>query len=83
MTVGLLMGFVLVQETSLGASYFLDPNILASFAMWAVYVLLLLGAARHWTARPQGRLRLRRGAGRDDGRLGRQLLQPGAQVRSQ
>ena len=42
MTVGLLIGFVLVQETSLGASYFLDPNILASFAMWVVYVTLLL-----------------------------------------
>ena len=42
MTVGLLMGFVLVQETSVGASYFLDPNILASFAMWIVYVTLLL-----------------------------------------
>ncbi len=42
MTVGLLIGSVLVQETSLGASYFLDPNILASFAMWLVYVTLLL-----------------------------------------
>jgi ABC-type uncharacterized transport system permease subunit len=42
MTVGLLIGSVLVQETSLGASYFLDPNILASFAMWIVYVTLLL-----------------------------------------
>jgi ABC-type uncharacterized transport system permease subunit len=42
MTVGLLMGFVLVQESSIGASYFLDPNILASFAMWIVYVTLLL-----------------------------------------
>lgn len=42
MTVGLLIGFVLVQQTSLGASYFLDPNILASFAMWIVYVTLLL-----------------------------------------
>jgi ABC-type uncharacterized transport system permease subunit len=42
MTVGLLLGSVLVQETSLGASYFLDPNILASFAMWIVYVTLLL-----------------------------------------
>jgi len=42
MTVGLLIGAVLVQETSLGASYFLDPNILASFAMWIVYVTLLL-----------------------------------------
>ncbi|MGB7266312.1 MAG: cytochrome c biogenesis protein CcsA [Terracidiphilus sp.] len=42
MTVGLLIGTVLVQQTSLGASYFLDPNILASFAMWIVYVTLLL-----------------------------------------
>jgi ABC-type uncharacterized transport system permease subunit len=42
MTVGLLIGFVLVQETSVGASYFLDPNILASFAMWIVYATLLL-----------------------------------------
>ena len=41
MTVGLLIGVVLVQETSLGASYFLDPNILASFAMWIVYATLL------------------------------------------
>jgi ABC-type uncharacterized transport system permease subunit len=42
MTVGLIIGSVLVQETALGASYFLDPNILASFAMWIVYVALLL-----------------------------------------
>jgi ABC-type uncharacterized transport system permease subunit len=42
MTVGLLIGSVLVQETSLGASYFLDPNIIASFFMWIVYVTLLL-----------------------------------------
>jgi ABC-type uncharacterized transport system permease subunit len=42
MTVGLLIGSVLVQETSLGASYFLDPNILASFVMWIVYATLLL-----------------------------------------
>jgi ABC-type uncharacterized transport system permease subunit len=41
MTVGLLIGSVLVQETSLGASYFLDPKVMASFAMWVVYVLLL------------------------------------------
>jgi ABC-type uncharacterized transport system permease subunit len=41
MTVGLLIGAVLVQETSLGASYFLDPKVVASFAMWGVYVLLL------------------------------------------
>lgn len=41
MTVGLILGAVLVQETSLGAAYFLDPKVLASFAMWGVYVLLL------------------------------------------
>jgi ABC-type uncharacterized transport system permease subunit len=42
MTVGLIIGAVLVQQTSLGAAYFLDPNILASFVMWIVYVTLLL-----------------------------------------
>jgi ABC-type transport system involved in cytochrome c biogenesis permease subunit len=41
MTVGLIIGSVLTQETPLGASYFLDPKVLASFASWAVYVLLL------------------------------------------
>jgi ABC-type uncharacterized transport system permease subunit len=42
MTVGLIIGSVLVQQTALGASYFLDPNIIASFVMWIVYVMLLL-----------------------------------------
>ncbi len=41
MTVGLLLGVVLVQESALGAAYFLDPKVLASFAMWGLYVLLL------------------------------------------
>ncbi len=41
MTVGLIIGAVLVQETPLGAAYFLDPKVLASFLMWVVYVLLL------------------------------------------
>ena len=41
MTVGLLLGAVLVQETSLGAAYFADPKVLASFGMWGLYVLLL------------------------------------------
>ncbi len=41
MTIGLVIGAVLVQETSLGAAYFLDPKVIASFAMWCVYVLLL------------------------------------------
>ena len=67
---------------SLGASYFLDPNILASF----VDVDRLCHAAsappQHWNARPQGCLCLRSRARRDDGCLGRQLLQPGSQVRS-
>ena len=42
MTVGLVIGVVLVQETSLGAAYFLDPKIVAAFVSWAIYVLLLL-----------------------------------------
>jgi ABC-type uncharacterized transport system permease subunit len=41
MTVGLILGAVLVQETSLGAAYFVDPKVLASYAMWILYVLLL------------------------------------------
>jgi ABC-type uncharacterized transport system permease subunit len=42
MTVGLVIGSVLAQETSLGAAYFLDPKIIAAFFGWAVYVALLL-----------------------------------------
>jgi ABC-type uncharacterized transport system permease subunit len=42
MTVGLVIGAVLAQETTLGASYFLDPKIIAAFVSWAIYVLLLL-----------------------------------------
>lgn len=41
MTVGLILGAVLVQETSLGAAYFVDPKVLASYAMWGLYVLLI------------------------------------------
>jgi ABC-type uncharacterized transport system permease subunit len=41
MTIGLLLGAVLVQETSLGATYFLDPKVLLSFGMWILYVLLI------------------------------------------
>jgi ABC-type uncharacterized transport system permease subunit len=40
MTVGLIIGSVLV-ETDFGAAYFRDPKIIASFVMWAAYVLLL------------------------------------------
>jgi ABC-type uncharacterized transport system permease subunit len=42
MTVGLVIGSVLVQETTLGATYFLDPKIIAAFISWVVYVVLLL-----------------------------------------
>ena len=42
MTVGLVIGSVLAQETPLGAAYFLDPKIIAAFVSWAIYVLLLL-----------------------------------------
>jgi ABC-type uncharacterized transport system permease subunit len=41
MTVGLIIGSVLAQETARGASYFLDPKVIASFVMWVVYVTLL------------------------------------------
>jgi ABC-type uncharacterized transport system permease subunit len=42
MTVGLVIGSVLAQETPLGAAYFLDPKIIAAFVSWFVYVVLLL-----------------------------------------
>jgi len=42
MTVGLVIGSVLAQETPLGAAYFLDPKVIASFILWLVYVTLLL-----------------------------------------
>jgi ABC-type uncharacterized transport system permease subunit len=52
MTVGLVIGSVLVQETELGAAYFKDPKVLASFAMWAVYVLLIFLRSSHgWRGR--------------------------------
>ena len=41
MTIGLLIGVVLAQESALGAAYFTDPKVLASFASWGFYVLLL------------------------------------------
>jgi ABC-type uncharacterized transport system permease subunit len=41
MTVGLVIGSVLAQETALGAAYFRDPKVIASFALWGVYVTLL------------------------------------------
>jgi ABC-type uncharacterized transport system permease subunit len=41
MTVGLVIGSVLAQETALGAAYFRDPKVIASFVLWIVYVILL------------------------------------------
>lgn len=46
MTVGLVIGSVLVQETDLGAAFFRDPKIIASFVMWFSYVLLLFWRSR-------------------------------------
>jgi ABC-type transport system involved in cytochrome c biogenesis permease subunit len=40
MTLGLVAGSVIAQ-TSYGPSYFTDPKVLLSLAMWAVYVVLL------------------------------------------
>lgn len=40
-TVGLVIGSVLAQATPLGAAYFLDPKVIASFVMWVIYVALL------------------------------------------
>jgi ABC-type uncharacterized transport system permease subunit len=42
MTVGLIIGSVLAQETALGAAYFRDPKVIASFVMWVIYVALWL-----------------------------------------
>jgi len=41
MTIGLVIGSVLAQETTLGAMYFADPKIIAAFISWGCYVLLL------------------------------------------
>jgi len=40
MTLGLLVGSLLAQE-SVGAAYFFDPKVLLSFAMWVLYIALL------------------------------------------
>ncbi len=41
MTLGLLAGSLIAQE-SVGSAYFLDPKVLLSFAMWVLYILMLL-----------------------------------------
>lgn len=40
MTVGLLVGSLVAQE-KVGAEYFRDPKVIASFGMWLLYVVLL------------------------------------------
>jgi len=40
MTLGLLVGSLLAQE-SVGPAYFFDPKVLLSFVMWVLYVVLL------------------------------------------
>ena len=40
MTLGLLVGSLLAQE-SVGPAYFFDPKVLLSFGMWVLYVVLL------------------------------------------
>jgi len=40
MTLGLLVGSLLAQE-SVGSAYFFDAKVLLSFAMWVLYVVLL------------------------------------------
>ena len=40
MTMGLLAGSLIAQE-SVGPAYFKDPKVLLSFAMWALYLVML------------------------------------------
>jgi ABC-type transport system involved in cytochrome c biogenesis permease subunit len=40
MTGGLLIGSLIAQQTT-GPSYFLDPKVLLSFAMWLAYVAMI------------------------------------------
>src|SRR3984893_27010 len=52
MTLGLLAGSLIAQE-SVGPAYFKDPKVLLSFAMWALYLVMLF-------VRRQAGLRCRR-----------------------
>jgi ABC-type uncharacterized transport system permease subunit len=40
MTAGLLIGSLIAQQT-IGPSYFLDPKVLLSFAMWLAYIAMI------------------------------------------
>ncbi len=62
MTVGLIIGSVLAQETPLGAAYFLDPKVIASFVMLGSLCAPPVRPPQRRPARPQGRLCLRRRA---------------------
>ncbi len=82
MTVGLILGSVLVQESSIGASYFLNPDILAAYVMWGIYVTLLF---MRRSASLRGRKALCRRhhlSCHDDGVPGASPLYSGSQVRS-
>jgi hypothetical protein len=79
MTLGLLVGSLLAQE-SVGPAYFFDPKVLLSFGMWILYVALL------YIRRSAG-LRGRRAAYLSSGvfvgdaaGVGRESIQPGTQV---
>jgi len=51
MTIGLVAGSV-VAEAQFGSAFFLDPKILLSLLMWAMYMLLLF---THWNSGWRGR----------------------------
>jgi ABC-type transport system involved in cytochrome c biogenesis permease subunit len=40
MTIGLMIGSF-IAEASIGASFFADPKVLLSFAMWGAYVAMI------------------------------------------
>jgi ABC-type uncharacterized transport system permease subunit len=55
MTAGLVIGSILAEDTARGSAYFYDLKVIASFAMWGMYVALLF-------VRRSAGLRGRRGA---------------------
>ena len=78
MTIGLVIGAVLVQETPLGAAYFLDPESDCLLCHVVRLCTAPLSQAPHWVARTQGRLSLRGRTGRNARRMGCQPPQPRA-----
>ena len=61
MTVGLVIGSVLAQETPLGAAYFLDPKVHCLLCQLGSLRAAAAGPPQRGTARAQGGLSLRRG----------------------